>query len=88
MPSTKPDFMPDIINHIHQDNYLKKMKEKEESQMKKKKHIFKDAKQTKSFGLRLKALDTFKKAYDEQFKSFQRMTNNRTVQAQNISPVK
>lgn len=51
MPSTKPDFMPDIINHAHQDNYLKKMKEKEENKIKKKKLIFRDAKQTKSFGL-------------------------------------
>jgi len=47
------------------ENYLKKMKDKEDNYLSKRKLIFKDARATKSYGLRLKALDTFKKTYED-----------------------
>ena len=71
--------MPDIINHVHQENYIRKMREKELKQIKLKKSIFKEAKSTKAFGLKLKALETFKKNYDEQLKEYQRHSLNKSA---------
>lgn len=65
IPSKKSEYIPDIINHVHMENYLKDLKSKEDSKQFKWKLIFKDAKETKSYGLWLKALENFKKTFDE-----------------------
>lgn len=64
-PSGNWEAMKEIINHTVQERYLQDKKLQEDSVKKVRKLIFKDAQPTKSLGYWLKALENFKKVYEE-----------------------
>jgi hypothetical protein len=76
IPSGNREAMKEIINHTVMSKYLQHKKLQEDSQVKVKNRIFKEALPTKSFGYRLKALESFKKAYEEQYQKNRKMSQS------------